>query len=191
MPEYLMLPGFMINKSGSWDTGRSDERGLEVGLPVTVSKNLCWWVPVRTRRHWDSSHGKVKAGRWRTFFPSCLFKIQHILLLIIPWTLTVRRRKLDVRNNGRLEERKRHVRSKRRNTSGSKKKVPGFAFRPSDKWHENKDGRPLKMGPTRCPETSVRTFNWINQQHAATFQIYYLSFKYSSTCFGHPHAHHQ
>jgi uncharacterized membrane protein YdbT with pleckstrin-like domain len=26
---------------------------------------------------------------------------------------------------------------------------------------------------------------------AATSQVYYLSFKYSSTCFGHPHAHHQ
>jgi hypothetical protein len=35
------------------------------------------------------------------------------------------------------------------------------------------------------------TFNRINQQDAATSQVYYLSFKYSSTCFGHPHAHHQ
>ena len=34
-------------------------------------------------------------------------------------------------------------------------------------------------------------FNGINQQDAATSQVYYLSFKYSSTCFGHPHAHHQ
>jgi hypothetical protein len=34
-------------------------------------------------------------------------------------------------------------------------------------------------------------FNLINQQDAATSQVYYLSFKYSSTCFGHPHAHHQ
>jgi hypothetical protein len=34
-------------------------------------------------------------------------------------------------------------------------------------------------------------FNWINQADAATSQVYYLSFKYSSTCFGHPHAHHQ
>jgi hypothetical protein len=34
-------------------------------------------------------------------------------------------------------------------------------------------------------------FNWINQPDAATSQVYYLSFKYSSTCFGHPHAHHQ
>ena len=37
----------------------------------------------------------------------------------------------------------------------------------------------------------VHFFNWINQQDAATSQVYYLSFKYSSTCFGHPHAHHQ
>ena len=28
------------------------------------------------------------------------------------------------------------------------------------------------------------TFNWINQPDAATSQVYYLSFKYSSTCFG-------
>jgi len=34
-------------------------------------------------------------------------------------------------------------------------------------------------------------FNWINQQDAETSQVYYLLFKYSSTCFGHPHAHHQ
>ena len=34
-------------------------------------------------------------------------------------------------------------------------------------------------------------FDWINQQDAATSQFYYLSFKYSWTCFGHPHAHHQ
>jgi len=34
-------------------------------------------------------------------------------------------------------------------------------------------------------------FNIINQQDAAASQVYYLSFKYSSTCFGHPHAHNQ
>ena len=34
-------------------------------------------------------------------------------------------------------------------------------------------------------------FNRINQPDAANSQVYYLSFKYSSTCFGHPHAHHQ
>jgi hypothetical protein len=35
------------------------------------------------------------------------------------------------------------------------------------------------------------TFKWINQPDAATSRVYYLSFKYSSTCFGHPHAHQQ
>jgi len=34
-------------------------------------------------------------------------------------------------------------------------------------------------------------YNFINQQDAATSQVYCLLFKYSSTCFGHPHAHHQ
>jgi len=48
---------------------------------------------------------------------------------------------------------------------------------------------PFTMGPIGCPETSVT--NWINQPDAATSQVYYLSFKYSSTCFGHPHAYHQ
>jgi hypothetical protein len=38
---------------------------------------------------------------------------------------------------------------------------------------------------------SIITFNWINQQDAATSLVYYLSFRYSSTCFGHPCAHHQ
>jgi hypothetical protein len=28
-------------------------------------------------------------------------------------------------------------------------------------------------------------------KNAAISQVYYLSFKYSSTCFGHHHAHHQ
>jgi hypothetical protein len=31
----------------------------------------------------------------------------------------------------------------------------------------------------------------INQPHESNSQIYCLSFKYSSTCFEHPHAHHQ
>ena len=39
--------------------------------------------------------------------------------------------------------------------------------------------------------TRRHTFNWIKERDAATSQVYYLSFKYSSTCFGHPHAHHQ
>jgi len=34
-------------------------------------------------------------------------------------------------------------------------------------------------------------FKWINQPDAAISRVYYLSFRYSSTCFGHPHAHHQ
>jgi len=34
-------------------------------------------------------------------------------------------------------------------------------------------------------------FKWVNQPDAAISQVYWLSFKYSSTCFGHPHAHHQ
>jgi len=33
--------------------------------------------------------------------------------------------------------------------------------------------------------------NECNQPDAAISRVYYLSFKYSSTCFGHPHAHHQ
>jgi len=35
------------------------------------------------------------------------------------------------------------------------------------------------------------TFKWINQPDAAISQVYYLSFKYSLTCLGHLHAHHQ
>ena len=31
----------------------------------------------------------------------------------------------------------------------------------------------------------------LSQPDAVTSLVYYLSFKYSSTCFGHPHAHHQ
>jgi hypothetical protein len=42
-----------------------------------------------------------------------------------------------------------------------------------------------------CKSVHHHTFNRINQKHATTSQVYYLSFKYSSTCFGHPHAHHQ
>ena len=32
---------------------------------------------------------------------------------------------------------------------------------------------------------------YINQLDATTSQVYYLTFMYSSTCFGHPHVHHQ
>jgi hypothetical protein len=42
-----------------------------------------------------------------------------------------------------------------------------------------------------CKSVQHRTFNWINQPDSATSQVYYLSFKHSSTCFGHPRAHHQ
>jgi len=40
----------------------------------------------------------------------------------------------------------------------------------------------------------VRASSYIQMNQptiAAISQVYYLSFKYSSTCFGHPHAHHQ
>jgi hypothetical protein len=40
-------------------------------------------------------------------------------------------------------------------------------------------------------ESVISSFNLINQPDAANSQVYYLSFKYSSTCFRHPHAHHQ
>jgi hypothetical protein len=42
-----------------------------------------------------------------------------------------------------------------------------------------------------CQSVHHHTFNRTNQPDAATSQVYYLSFKYTSTCFGHPHAHHQ
>jgi len=34
-------------------------------------------------------------------------------------------------------------------------------------------------------------FKYINQLDATTSQVYYLTFMYSSTCFGRPHAYHQ
>ena len=37
----------------------------------------------------------------------------------------------------------------------------------------------------------IYAFNWINQPDTANSEGYYLSFKYSSTCCGRPHAHHQ
>jgi hypothetical protein len=57
----------------------------------------------------------------------------------------VLRRKIEVRKNGRVKERGSHGRR-------DAKKVPDFAFRPSDKWHESKENISLKMGPMRCPE---------------------------------------
>ena len=44
---------------------------------------------------------------------------------------------------------------------------------------------------TLCTCRYVGQFKQINQPDASISQIYCLSFKYSSTCFGHPHAHHQ
>jgi hypothetical protein len=40
-------------------------------------------------------------------------------------------------------------------------------------------------------EYHLPLFKRINQPDAANSQVYSLSFKYSSTCFEHPHAHHQ
>jgi hypothetical protein len=42
-----------------------------------------------------------------------------------------------------------------------------------------------------CKSVHHHTFNWINQPDAANSQVYYLSFKYSSTCFWHSHVNHQ
>jgi len=42
-----------------------------------------------------------------------------------------------------------------------------------------------------CKSVHHHTFKWINQADAPISQVYCLSFRYSSTCFGHPHAHHQ
>ena len=47
------------------------------------------------------------------------------------------------------------------------------------------------LGFRVCKSLHHHTFKWINQPDAAISQVYCLSFKYSSTCFGHPHAHHQ
>jgi hypothetical protein len=54
--------------------------------------------------------------------------------------------------------------------------------------------------PSSCNKTSAiwvfksvhhHTFKLINQPDATISQVYYLSFMYSSTCFGRLHAHHQ
>jgi hypothetical protein len=37
----------------------------------------------------------------------------------------------------------------------------------------------------------ILQLKYINQLDATTSQVYYLTFMYSSTCFGRPHAHHQ
>jgi hypothetical protein len=49
----------------------------------------------------------------------------------------------------------------------------------------------LFLRPHSVPHREHTTFNRINQPDAAISQVSYLSFRYSSTCFGHPHAHHQ
>jgi hypothetical protein len=41
---------------------------------------------------------------------------------------------------------------------------------------------------SRCIIIQIK---YINQLDATTSQVYYLTFMYSSTCFGHPHVHHQ
>jgi hypothetical protein len=46
-------------------------------------------------------------------------------------------------------------------------------------------------GTPTVGQTVLANFDRINQPDAANSQTYYLSFKYSSTGFGHPHAHHQ
>ena len=43
----------------------------------------------------------------------------------------------------------------------------------------------------RCKTTQQIQFKYINQLDATTSKVYYLTFMYSSTCFGRPHAHHQ
>jgi len=46
----------------------------------------------------------------------------------------------------------------------------------------------VRWGVSVLKEMKIK---WINQPDVAISQVYHLSFKYSSTCFGHPHAHHQ
>jgi len=45
--------------------------------------------------------------------------------------------------------------------------------------------------PMKTSDKYCHTFKSINQPDTPISQIYCLSFKYSSTCFRHPHAHHQ
>jgi hypothetical protein len=48
--------------------------------------------------------------------------------------------------------------------------------------------QPFPVSPNKSRIFSTES---TNQPVAATSQAYYLSFKYSSTCFGHPHANYQ
>jgi hypothetical protein len=76
--------------------------------------------------------------------------------------------------------------------SGNRERTRGFVQRVA-KEPDTSPGTGLKtfFKFRVCQSVHHHTFNWINQPDAATSQVYYLSFKYSSTCFGHPHAHHQ
>jgi hypothetical protein len=51
--------------------------------------------------------------------------------------------------------------------------------------------QPVLSSCVKQVSMKISTFNWIIQPDAANSQVYYLSFRYSSTCFGQPHAHHQ
>jgi len=55
--------------------------------------------------------------------------------------------------------------------------------------------RSLKMGPIGClgfaSPCVIILLSESPNPDAANSQVYYLSFKYSLTCFGHPHAQHQ
>jgi len=42
-----------------------------------------------------------------------------------------------------------------------------------------------------CKSEHYHTFKWINQPYAAISRVYYLSFKYVSTCFRHPHPYYE
>jgi hypothetical protein len=64
----------------------------------------------------------------------------------------------------------------------------------TDRHH--KGGNHKKTTFTRCSTALLSTiFSFFStestNQMQQNSQVYYLSFKYSSTCFGHPHAHHQ
>ena len=49
----------------------------------------------------------------------------------------------------------------------------------------------IVRGWLRLLKKKTSWFKWINQLDATISQVYYLTFIYSSTCFGRPHSHHQ
>ena len=56
----------------------------------------------------------------------------------------------------------------------------------------HRNGNIFPKTAIKCKVKELNNFSEsTNQPDAATSQVYYLSFKYSSTFFGHPHAHHQ